>query len=532
MDTAAPRARIVRFGVFEADLDQRVLTKNGARVRLQDQPFQILVLLLEHVGEVVTREDLRQNIWSSDTFVAFDDGLNTAVKKLRLALGDAADNPLYIETVPRRGYRFVAPVAFRSESLDDSLLPVEAEMRHGAGPSGGNLPESFALDSGADGRNPAPRASGPHRNWWLTAAAAIMLLAGCRQFLIWHAAQSSQEIAKAAQVHLADGAAPNPANLAQATQNALQDYLQGNHYWAARTEGGLPKAVEYFQRSIAEDPSFARSWAALANCYIVYPMFPGGVSQTVGYPKAAQAAQKALALDSSLPEAHLAAAEVAFYVDWDFKTAQQEFDRTLELSPNYVTAHQWYGEFLSLMGQHAQAIHEDETAARLDPNSAIIHHQLGNTLQEARQYDRAIAEYQRSIQLSPTYALNYHAMMWAQRRQGRYADAVKSMMTAAGLYDKSVGAGMLKEVAAAYAAGGRKAFLRKEVEIASEGTRPSIYLARDYAQLGNKDMAIRWLERAFQLHDMEVFYMNNDPEFDSLRSDPRFQSLAKQIRFR
>ena len=87
MDTAAPGTRLVRFGAFEADLEQRLLLKNGGRVRLQDQPFQILALLLEHAGEVVTREELRAQIWSSDTFVAFDDGLNTAIKKLRLALG-------------------------------------------------------------------------------------------------------------------------------------------------------------------------------------------------------------------------------------------------------------------------------------------------------------------------------------------------------------------------------------------------------------------------------------------------------------
>jgi TolB-like protein/DNA-binding winged helix-turn-helix (wHTH) protein/tetratricopeptide (TPR) repeat protein len=110
MDLSAAGRKIARFGLFEADLEQGVLTKRGLRIRLQDQPFQVLVLLLRRPGEVVTREELRQRLWSADTYVEFDDGLNTAIKKLRLALSDNADNPRFIETVPRRGYRFLAPV--------------------------------------------------------------------------------------------------------------------------------------------------------------------------------------------------------------------------------------------------------------------------------------------------------------------------------------------------------------------------------------------------------------------------------------
>jgi DNA-binding winged helix-turn-helix (wHTH) protein len=134
MDTSAPGKKFARFGLYEADLQQRVLTKSGLRVRLQEQPFQVLALLLQNPGEVVSREDIRQKLWSADTYVEFDDGLNTAIKKLRLALGDAADNPRFIETVPRRGYRFVAPVSFPApvevaQPIDsaksvDLLLPI------------------------------------------------------------------------------------------------------------------------------------------------------------------------------------------------------------------------------------------------------------------------------------------------------------------------------------------------------------------------------------------------------------------------
>ena len=130
MELGAPERKVVRFGLYEADLHERVLSKGGSRVRLQDQPFQVLALLLERSGEIVTREEIQQKLWPADTYVAFDDGLNTAIKKLRAALSDTADNPRFIETVPRRGYRFVAPVTFpaalvASQPVQPSAVPSE-----------------------------------------------------------------------------------------------------------------------------------------------------------------------------------------------------------------------------------------------------------------------------------------------------------------------------------------------------------------------------------------------------------------------
>ena len=126
MQVPTTRGTVVRFALFEADLDQRLLTKNGNRVKLQDQPFQILKLLLERPGELVTREEIHQKLWAADTFVEFDDGLNTAIKKLRTALGDTADNPHFIETIPRRGYRFVAPVTSASLA-EPELLTIDPQ---------------------------------------------------------------------------------------------------------------------------------------------------------------------------------------------------------------------------------------------------------------------------------------------------------------------------------------------------------------------------------------------------------------------
>src|SRR5512133_2906944 len=122
MPESATNKRTYRFGLYEADVASGELRKNGSKLRLQEQPFQVLVALLEQPGEVLTREELRQRLWPADTFVDFDHSLNTAINKLREALGDEASNPRFVETLPRREYRFIAPV----ESVADPALVPQA----------------------------------------------------------------------------------------------------------------------------------------------------------------------------------------------------------------------------------------------------------------------------------------------------------------------------------------------------------------------------------------------------------------------
>src|SRR5258708_2266662 len=134
--------RLYRFGLFSADTESGRLLREGIRVKLQDQPFRVLCLLLEHAGQVVTREELRQSLWSSDTYVEFDGSLNAALKRLRFALGDSAENPIFIETLPKRGYRFVAPVAVEESASNASWVPQDKSETHAARDEG--LTEDFA----------------------------------------------------------------------------------------------------------------------------------------------------------------------------------------------------------------------------------------------------------------------------------------------------------------------------------------------------------------------------------------------------
>jgi TolB-like protein/DNA-binding winged helix-turn-helix (wHTH) protein/Tfp pilus assembly protein PilF len=646
--------RIARFGVFEADFESRRLTKNGFRIRLQEKPFQLLMLLLEQPGVVLTREELKEKLWPSDTFVEFDVGLNTAVKKLRGALNDSADNPRFVETVPRLGYRFLAPVLVAGP---ESASVVDQE---GVVPAGEESSESMMSAVASSDATPQPRLPSenvaPTFNRRLSpvvwvALAVVVLLAGFALRLRFKSASATQSSsiqsiavlplqnlsADPSQEYLAEGvtdeiitdlaklAGPRVISRTSALQykgthktipeiarelhvgavlegsvecsggrmrvrvqlidattdrhlwaeaydrqlsdvllleaemaqdiarqiqirltpqqqqalahnralnpEAFQDYLQGRHYWALRTSQSLTTAIDYFSRAIQQDPNDARGYAGLAQCYIVLPML-AKTSQTEAYQKARDAAVKALALDDSLAEAHLAIAEVKLYGDWDFVGAENEFKKTLDLNSNYSTGHQWYGEFLSLMARHPEAIRELQIAVALDPLSPVVHLQFGNTLQQARQYDQALDQYQEALKIDPKFSLPFHAMHWAYRRQGKFAESIEPLRAALQSWDaKNDWIALVDQLPAAYSKGGRTGYLRQCVKIDEHSERPWFYLARDYADLGNREAALAALNKSYENRHLEVLWLLVDPELDPLRSDPRFEELIGKIGF-
>jgi TolB-like protein/DNA-binding winged helix-turn-helix (wHTH) protein/Tfp pilus assembly protein PilF len=628
---------IYRFGLFEADLSNRELRKHGIRVRLQEKPFQALIELLHRPGEVVTREELRQCLWSPDTFVDFDEGVNTAVKRLRIALGDSSASPIYIETVSRYGYRFIAPVtsvaaydkpvsktspeivlveptprtiAFERQkpsihqfllwlSVVCGLLVILAVARYQIWRHRANLPsgtiqaiavlplENLSADPSqevfADGitdeittdlaklagpkvtsRTSALQYKGTHKTIPEIARdlnvgaivegsversadrirVRVQLIQAATDRHLWAEeydrqlsdvlqleADVAQDIARQIRIELTPQQERTLARNRTSNPQAFQDYLQGRHYWALRTPESLAKAVEYFNRAIQEDPNDARSYAGLAHCYIVMPMLTL-VPQSEAYPKARGAAVKALALDDSLAEAHLSIAEVRLFLDWDFRGAEMEFRKTVELNPNYSTGHQWYGEFLSHMGRHQEAIHELQLALALDPLSAVIHHQAAGTLQQARQYESALEQYHESLKLSHDFLSSYEAMYWDFRRQGKYPESIQSLRKAIPVFGPNAPiVAAISALEQAYAAGGKTGYLRQSLKVHEYYPRPAMYIAADYAELGDKENAILWLTRSYQNREIEALFPYTYPEFDSLRSDPRFQRLIRAVGF-
>jgi TolB-like protein/Tfp pilus assembly protein PilF len=344
-------------------------------------------------------------------------------------------------------------------------------------------------------------------------------------------AELAQDIARQIKLRLTPQQQENLAHSRTLNPQAFQDYLQGRHYWAMRTEESLKKAVEYFNRAIQEDPNDARSYAGLAQCYIVLPMLTK-VSQAEAYPKARDAAAKSVALDDSLAEAHLSIAEVRLYQDWDFAGAEKEFRKTLDLNPNYSTGHQWYGEFLSLMARHQEAIRELQAALALDPLSAVVHLQFGNTLQQARQYNRALDQYREALKIDPKFSPPFDAIHWTYRRQAKFMESIPPLRTAVKAWD--VNGDLIKlvdQLPAAYSAGGRTAYLRQCIKIHEHFGRPLLYLASDYADLGDRETALVALNKSYKNREMELLWLLVDPELEPLRSDPRFQELVKKAGF-
>ena len=518
MSSGTPKSRIVRFGLFEADFERRVLTREGLRVKLQDQPFAVLYLLLQRPGEIVTREEIQQKLWPVDTYVAFDDGLNTAIKKLRLALGDSADNPRFIETVPRRGYRFLAAPTFTEipptqdvSSASSDASPESASAPNASGDLGQVAPQAIEV-------NQHPRAL----LWVATTAIAVLAIV----LVIWkqpHIARSATFVGAGPKSHPADGVRRS------IDPRAHDEYLQARSYWKQRTAEALSKAVDHYNVAIELDPDYAEAYAGLANTYIVLPML-STVPLDDPYVKARLAAEKALTLDDSLAEAHLASAEINFYVDWNCPAAEKEFRRAVELDNNDAQAHQWYAEFLSLMGHHQEAIAQIQAAEHLDPSSMIIHHQAGQIFQGARMYSDALQEYRHALMIQPGFGPTYSSIALAYRRLGRYAECVEAQRQA-NLYWNPAGpaAEDLRRVLYAYHTGGKPAYLRSALEFDKARRTPPYQMALDYALLRENDQAFMWLQKTLDAHHPDILNLQNDPEFDHLRIDPRFQNIAKKV---
>ena len=525
MDRSGPQSRIARFGLFEADLLRRSLTKGGVRVRIQEQPFQILVLLLERHNEIVTREELQQKLWPADTYVAFDDGLNTAMKKLRVALGDSADNPRFIETLPRRGYRFLAPISSVEPDHADRAASVLTDSRI---PDTSSTPQTRTgdVEGPAPGQRETENSSPLRLRLPLQVAIGLILLLFAVVFL-----RTSGLLRVVFGSVLPSTNSTSPTTSEHPNPRARDEYMQARNYWKQRTAEALAKAVDHYNAAVELDPHYAEAYAGLADCYVVMPLL-SAVPSDDAYGKARQAADKALALGDSVAQAHRSAAEIRLYLDWNFPAAEKEFRRAVDLDANDPQTRQWYAEFLSLMSRHQEAIAQIQSALRLDPSSMIIHHQAGQIFRAARMYPQALEEFRKALMIQPNFGPTYGAMSLVYRAQGRFPESIEALRQA-DLYWDPGGTSVkdLETIANAYKAGGKRAFYRAELEFEAKHPGPDYDAARLYALLGERDHALHWLQQALASHRPEILNLQNDPEFDSYRADPGFQKIVEKVGF-
>ena len=315
-----------------------------------------------------------------------------------------------------------------------------------------------------------------------------------------------------------------------ANSEAYQLYLKGLYHWNKRTPQALQTSVNYFEQAVAEDPSYAQAYAGMALTYVIYPEYSVG-KPAESYAKGKAAARKALELDEALAEAHVALAKALFSYERNVAESDREYQRAIELNPNYATARQWYaGSTLVATGRFDQAIAEGRRAVELDPFSLISQLELSAVYGYARQNDQAVAQLRKVIEMDPNWYLAHMVLCMTYSYKGQLAEAIAEGQKAKELNDDPMVLGYL---ARAYALSGKRDEAVKLVaqmnDLAKQRYVPAFGFAVAHTALGNKDQAFQWLDQSLHDGGWEITLVKVDPSLDSLRSDPRFADLVRRV---
>jgi TolB-like protein/Tfp pilus assembly protein PilF len=591
MAGAVNSSPLLHFDTFEVDLHSCELRNQGAKIRLQPQPFQLLALLLEHPGKMVTRKEIRQRLWSSDTFVDFEHSLNTSIKKLREALGEEAGTPRYIETLPRYGYRFIgkveriarpsvagprgrraAPVQARQfESI--AVLPLE------------NLSSDPEQEYFADGLTDALiTCLGKFAGLRVISRTSVMQYKGARKPLpqiarelnvdtvvegtvqrsgsrvrvtaqlldaradrhLWAESydrdlrdilvlqeEVAQAIASEIRISLAPREQTRIAHVRAVNPEAYEAYLKGRYCANQLTPVGWMKANEHFMQAMKADPTYAPAYAAFADNCVWASYGITGAQRVEVYAKGREAASRALELDDTLAEAHAALAGLKFHFGWDWAGAEKGYRRALELNPNSVAAHDAYGEFLMRMKRPDESIAEYKRAQELDPRSLAVSTRLGWSYGLKRQYEPAIRQFQKVLELDPNFTLARFSLGVAYEETGRHDEAIREIQAALAT-DKESGPFLTYLGYTHGMAGRREEALTVLAEFrrrAANGGVPRFYFALLYLGMHQNGEALAELEKAYEERDDWMVTLKASPELDPLRSDPRFQDLMRRMNF-
>ena len=322
---------------------------------------------------------------------------------------------------------------------------------------------------------------------------------------------------------------------AQATSDtgAYELYHKGKSLWERRSGDNIPKAISFYEQAIARDPNYALAYAGLANAYILLPYYTSK-SQQEAYPRAREAALKALQLNPDLAEAHVALGKVHHSADIDLAGSVRELKRAIALNPNDATAHQWLGSGpLLCLGRFEEAIRHAQRAVELNPLSPIMNTDLGVTLSTARRYEESFAAFRKALSLDPDFAYAHQSQGIALQAKGNLAGAIAEYEKAKKHSDDPV---IVASGAAAKALAGDKEVaqqtLRDLDQIAIGKQREVVAYARAilYLSLNNRDEALRWLEQSFADRDgSNIAWIKVDPLLGALHGDPRFEALVQKV---
>ncbi len=504
MGSAQVPLALVRFGMFEADLRAGELRRNGVKVRLQDLPFRALTLLLTHPGEVITREGFRQALWPPNVFVDFEQGISSAVMRLRDALGDSADNPIFIETIERRGYRWIGPI--------QRVEPVSGESPERESPEQQATPLAAVLPS-----RPSP--------WWKMVFVLPVL---ALLFAVWMFRPGYRDAKASAKSRQASARILHqPAN-----REAEDFYLKGRFYWNKRTPESLNQALEAFTQAIAHDPNYSDAYVGLADCYNLLREF-SAMSGNEAYFKAFAAAKKAVELAPQSSEAHASLAFVTFFGMWDSADAEKEFRRAIELDPNNAKAHHWYATFLHALNRHEEALTEIDLARKLAPDSSSILADQGELLWAAGHREQALQMLKQLEVAEPDFLSPHRYLRFAYSETGDYRNYIAELKQDALLTHDAAQSSVAEAAEKGFAQGGERGLFEAELseqrKLYKQGKLSPYFVAQTDARLGNPHEALKYLTICFQAHDEHTLSLSADQGFASLHRDPAFHQLLAKI---
>ncbi len=569
-----------RFREFELDVGGYELRRSGRPVRLERLPMDLLILLVRHRRQLVSRAEIIEALWSKDVFVDVETGVNTAVSKVRQALHDSADAAAFIETVPGKGYRFIASVAASHGSPDRpspvklAVLPFEnighdPEREYLAD---GLTEEAIAALGQIDaehlmviGRTSTMRYKGTRKSLvtigrqlgvdYLIEGSVrheagllrivVKLIRASDQAQVWVASYDrrplsilgvQQELSTAIAEQCRLQLSPERANALSRRQTknaeAYDLYLRGRRCWNQLTPATTVRAIEYYRAATELDPHYALAWAGISDAYGGSTL-NGDAPPVAMWPLARDAASRAIQSDPNLSEAQNAEGQIRWWLEFDLATGESALQRAVELDPGNAWAQLMLAHLLSQCGRHGDASRLMERARELEPLSAFYHAISSQVAFQGRAYSAALVHARQAVVVDPDFWIGYMMLGQVYERLDEHAGAIDALTTAARL-----SAGNSKPVSLRgyiLAKTGRLAEARELLTLLKGlvGTRyvPPYAMALIHAGLDERDDAFEWLDRAYAARDVHLMFLSVDVKWDPYRADPRFVTLMARCQF-
>jgi TolB-like protein len=577
----------IRFDAYEVDLPAGQLYKHGVKIGLREKSFQVLAALLEHPGQVVTREELQHRLWQQEVFVDFENNLNTAIARLREALGDSADHPRFIETLPKRGYRFLQNVfepprkselgrqsrirlavlpflnlggdstqEYFSDAVTDEIIGAIADL----------APERLAVIARTtamhykDSRKDVARIGrelgvdyvvegGVHRDKGQVAINVQLIQVSDQAHLFAKKYNAGLGdifnlqscIAEAVAEHLDIGPVQDVAARERALRHTIKKptedleaydaYIKGRFHLGSWTPDGLTKAKQFFESALTRDPEFALAHDGLAEAYW-WIGFLGFMRPKDAFSVGVFSALRAIEIDHTLGPTHALLGIFRKELDYNWPEVQREMALALKLDPASPIVHFRYANSgLMPHGRIEESVAELERALESDPLSLFMRAWLGETLYLGRQYERSIEESQQVIKLDPSYFLGYFVTGQVRCEQGLYGEAIAALGKAAELSGNAPL--VLGWLGMTLARSGDCAAAQNVLAGLHAAAAQMYILSTSFAwiHLGLREIeqALIWMERAIDERDPIIIPIKTYPFLDPLRSDPRFNALLRKM---